>query len=161
MKKLLSLLLALILLFVCASSYAEDDEIVFTPNLAVSLDATAAESFKTSESRALLTCALIIDLLIETSDSYGNIVLSEDINLADASYVGKSGINLIVFLQGNSHDYVFAFQPLNELANCILFDHLTSTMREYVLEELCTDGYFENDAEYLYEFFLEISEAIE
>ena len=143
MKKLLSFLLAMLLLASSVSvAIGEDDSrFDFEPTLTSCIDASAKDWFSSSEKRAMLSILLVTDLCAADAS-----VSSDDIDFSK-SYVGKAETILCVFVRSKSNGdyYAITYQPITSSASRL--ENAPSYMVPELLEEVCTDGVRKNDIE--------------
>lgn len=145
MKKLLSLLLALMMLVLLPLSAWAD---VITVESAVLdlLDLTASKWYSTSEDRALLAACVITDVTL--SDMNLATVASEAL-VKDSVYVGRNGNNLLICFWGNKQALICAYNPnstglrIDVLTPYMPDDpsDLSTYMEYYVISGTITDYY--------------------
>lgn len=141
MKKILSVFL-LIILLICTFSVsvsAEDSsQTSFSPTLTSLIEKKASDWLSTSESRALLSVLLSLDLSAADESFDSSNVLSY------SSYVGydDNSMALCVILFAESDMYYIVYSPLYNLAYYgITKDTVSELVAEITLNSVCTEHY--------------------
>lgn len=144
MKKILSLVLILSMLFVCSTiGYCESSEIVdFTPVLTNYLDKDLDEWFATGTNRALLTCSIAMDLGLYVDDE----VLNLQEAFAKSTYIGRSEELIMITLHGGEKDITIYYCPSLDCASYVLEEKCQDFILEYAFNESCEDGYYKNES---------------
>ena len=157
MKKVLCVLLALVVLLgnmALAEMATDEDAINFEPTLTTLMDYSASEWYDSVANRATLTILLMIDLKL-SDESF-----AQNVQLLETSYVGKSGLDLVVYVHGEEEDIIMLYRPLTEEAYYISIGSVWSdTLAEVLMNSVCDDEYHENDIEVLIEVFEQFEEA--
>lgn len=137
MKKLLSLILAIVLVCAVAGCALADDNIKLETKLTDGMDYTAAKWFDTSLNRATLTWMLIIDYMVAGNDI-------DEIALTEDSYVSRSAddVLMVIVKTVNKGQIAFGYKPGNGFAMYNKADIYSSAMIEAALEETVGSGNF-------------------
>ena len=155
MRKGLCLMLVFVLTLslVCCTGLAEEESRVasFTPTMTNLMKKQAKEWMSTDDTRAMATVLLVVDL-ITALDSSDGLISSDGLMsaLTQATYIGKEGLDLIVYLHAGENDILILYRPVTGEAGYSLFDVAKDEAVQMVLDLYCTDGYYKNDYESVY-----------
>jgi len=158
MKRILCVMLVTVMLLTSAVAYGDnvDFEVTFTNLITEALDYDAKDWMGNSYARALLTIAILVDFIQATGLEIGDVY-----NGSDASFVGREGIALGVWLKGNSdHSYLIIYSPLLGQASYAAQDPVSSSIAELAFSTTFTDGYYKNDQEDLFKALKDLSDLI-
>lgn len=146
MLKKLSLILALILLLHSTVALASDsDAAVLSLTLTNVFHENGLEArdiMLSGPIRALLTVVLAADFYAETHLT---------INLADATFVGREGNNLIIYAHMDTQDVMMLYDPSDDFAVYVLSGPASDSVVERALATICVDGYYQNTQEDVYD----------
>ncbi|MBR6571427.1 MAG: hypothetical protein IKK75_13335 [Clostridia bacterium] len=140
MKKMLSMLLALMLMTSCfCSAFAEDDgTTTFSPIMLGNLEMSIDELYATSQTRAYFSSLLLFDLIIYDID------LLSELSLKESSLVGKNGDFLFVFINGTNRDCLITYEPAINEARFMLINPISTAEAKSLLSSDFPD-FYEND----------------
>lgn len=147
--KLISVILIAVQIFMfCGSCYAEDESeftTFKTEFTSLFSEITAKEWLQSSESRALITVCMIIDLGVHLDPFYLGI-FDVDSATFNTSYVGITDYNsIVVYLDDDIHQYIIYYDVFGS-ASYLMFDDIDSYMIPYLFEAICLE-YYKNDAD--------------
>ena len=152
--------------------YAEQEEPEAVPFESILLniaDQTSSAIMASASSRALFSALVVSDLKIFNEFEY-------EFDLAEASYVGKAGTTIYFWVRLSEketevqdtqatdktlQDLIVVYLPMKDEAGYMMVDHMSDVLAEIVMEETCTDGWYENDPEELYEMGMELVELLQ
>ena len=162
MRKIISIVLVLLMFVSCfTAGYAETEEenessaVMFEATITKLLDNQAKEWFASEEMRAMVTILLSLDLsseLDKDSEAYPD--------LSQNTYVGKSSLDLIVYLHGQKKDVTIMYRPITGDAGYTIMNASTDEVVEIIMGAVCSDGYYKNDAETMYVIAQQIGEIL-
>ena len=167
MKRIVGILLALVMLL-SGFAWAEEGEgsvqdakdhfVEFEPTLANSAECSSSEWMANGENRALLTLLLWGDLTAHLTDLDEAFIGEWDI--LKPSYAGRTGtVNLVVYMQAENNDVIVTYSPLLGIASYMLGTKLNDDwLVESLVEELCSDEYYENSLLEMYYVLGELRE---
>lgn len=169
MKRIAALTLVLLLVFsLVTCGYTEtytynDGYGEFTPTLTNAMGFTGKQMMETSESRAMATIVLALDYMLNMNKTVEN---EEQFtpNLFETSYIGKNGVDIYVYLKSDTRDdrLVIIYRPVTQEASCdVMALSFGDTQVEYVLKEVCSDGYYKNDIEDIYTVYSTIMKSMD
>ena len=143
----LVLVFALTLSMICCAGLAEEESkaISFTPTMTNLVKTQAKEWMASDDMRAMATVLLVVDLITALDSSDGLMTA-----LTQATYIGKEGLDLIIYLHSGENDILILYRPVTGEAYYSLFDVATDEAIEFVMEKYCTDGYYKNDIESIF-----------
>lgn len=155
MKKWVCVLLVLSLMC-CGFALGENDEdsIAFEPTISNLMDTTAKEMMANSMLRAMVTVTIAVDMQM------AGIAEADGFEFGEPSYVGKDGANLILYIHAGEKDIIAIYCPLQKEANYLTSGPMRDAIVEMFMEEVCSDGYYENDLEDLMKVATAMAEAV-
>lgn len=136
-----------------AIALADSDEITdFDPGLTNSMDMTANEWMETVETRAEITFTLAFDMTIAGGPTP---------DLSENAFIGKDGLDLVVYYHGDNDDIVVVYRPFANEASYFTVDTISDKSIEGLMEEVCGDGFYKNDMETLFGIMQEVQKGLE
>ncbi len=156
MKKYLCLLLAAVTLLSGCQVLAEGDSIVdidlpITNTLTKTLHAGLSDWFSSSKNRAFLTVIVVMDVAIAL-----DIEMSDIFSLLQPSYVGKKNLYLVVATTNDENkSLVVLYNPLTGKAGYAIYD-FSADFVELLMSGLCSEEYYKNDVNDLFEVLVDL-----
>ena len=160
LRRIVSMLVVVVLLLVGTVGYCdtseENEEVYFEATLTNILDMQAKEWFASSYYRAVLTVMVAGDLALACEDGSFDLATA----ITEDTYVGKEGLDLIVYFHGVDEDIIVVYRPLTGDACYLPMEEMSSEYVEYILGELCTEGFYLNDMEDIFEVVADLQEVL-
>ena len=163
MRKIMSLILAAMLLVSCCSfslaetaADGEDEAIEFDASITNAINETAATWFSAEETRGLATILLALDFTLAVGDDSE---LFPD--MSEPTYIGKDGVDLAVYMHAGPRDIIIVYRPATGEAVYMETDVNSALVIKAAMEAICSDGYYENDIETMYSIAQELSEILD
>ena len=157
MRKRISLVLVFVLtlsMVYCAGlAESEKEAKPFTPTVTNLVKNQAKEWMASDDTRAMVTVLLIVDL---TTEIDSNDLLTN--SLTKASYIGKQGLDLVVYVHGVENDMLILYRPVTGDAYYMMLDVSKDEAVEIVMNMYCTDGFYKNDLESIYTVVQQLQE---
>lgn len=158
MRKFLSLVLAALLLC-CSFSFAMaevvSDEVYFDADIMNALDQDAESWFTNAETRAMGTILLALDFSLTIGNDSP---LFPD--MSEPTYIGRDGDYLVVYVHTSGNDVILLYDTSTGEAAYMETSGLSSAVIEDMLNEVCEDGYYENDITTMLTVAQELSDII-
>lgn len=142
MKKMLALLLALLMVAVLPLSALADDWYSTIPAYFIrSIEGSTLDIYNSADGRALMAAGAHADIkLCFVPELTGIVEYAAANNLI---YVGRSGMQLLVFFWAPAGNLILTYFPGSEEATIYVLDtggNTTSSFINYMMNYLCTDG---------------------
>lgn len=148
MKKLLSLLMALLLtVALSVPAMAEDNTIEIEATLLSIMDMTADEWYASDEARVLLATCTLMDVVLTENETAQTI--AADAVLADGVYIGRdadSGL-LAIHFWGGQYCLIVVYIPASGIISAAIEDagrQVTSSMITSVMDDMVEKGSLDN-----------------
>lgn len=130
----------------------ESSSTQFAVDFANALDMSADDCMRTAETRALTTICLALDLMTEDES------LMPDLDAS--SFIGKEGEDIYFHAHTEGDDVVVIYRPSAQIAVYSLMDPVSDYIIRAGLEEICTDGFYENDKEAIGDVLQQLNDAL-
>ena len=153
--RMLAALIALVMMLSSVSfAWAEDDEVkMFEPTLVNMLEiGSAEEAMKTKDTRATISVALAVDLLLEDI---------ADVEITSTSYIGRSENDLYFYFHLQEQDLIVVYSPtINAAAYIFVESVMPDSAVEGAMENSCPDGFYQNDSDAVMDVLMMLLDAL-